>query len=231
LGQVYIGADANSHDNQIGWQRITLCELYGFHVVSFRDIRDVELMIEATSMHTRATVIGGGLLGLEAAYGLIQRGMNVTVVHHKDSLLDRQLDRTAAALLHRDLERKGFHFAMPRQTDHVEAVEFAEGDALPTDLVVMAVGIRPNIHLAQQAGLHTHRGIVVDEQMRTSDPAIYAVGECVEFNGETFGLVAPLYEQADVLAHALAGESARYHPSETATMLKVTGINLFSAGD
>ncbi len=206
-------------------------------VVSFRDIRDVDIMIEAAGKHPRAAVIGGGLLGLEAAYGLIRRGMEVTVVHLMDILLERQLDRTAADLLRRDLEAKGFKFAMPRQTarivgeERVEAIEFADGERLPADLVVMAVGIRPNTTLGQQAGLTVNRGIVVDDQMRTSDPDIYAVGECVEFDGQTFGLVAPLYEQAEVLAKVLAGEDAHYQISETATMLKVTGIDLFSAGD
>jgi len=206
-------------------------------VVSFRDIRDVDLMIEASGKHTRAAVIGGGLLGLEAAYGLIKRGMDVTVVHLVETLLERQLDATAAELLRQDLQAKGFKFAMPKQTarilgdTRVEAIEFADGEQLETDLVVMAVGIRPNTHLAQQAGLSVKRGIIVNDQMRTSDPSIYALGECVEFDGQTFGLVAPLYEQAEVLARVLAGEDAHYTISDTATMLKVTGINLFSAGD
>jgi len=206
-------------------------------VVSFRDIRDVDLMIEAACKHPRAAVIGGGLLGLEAAYGLIKRGMEVTVVHLMDRLLERQLDETAATLLRKDLEAKGFRFAMPKETHRIlgetraTGLEFADGDTLQADLVVMAVGIRPNTHLAQQAGLEVNRGIVVNARMQTSDPAIYAVGECIEFDGQTFGLVAPLYEQAEVLARTLAGEDVRYRISETATMLKVTGIDLFSAGD
>lgn len=206
-------------------------------VVSFRDIRDVDLMIEASGKHTRAAVIGGGLLGLEAAYGLIRRGMDVTVVHLVETLLERQLDATAAEHLRQDLEAKGFKFAMPKQTTRilgdtrVEAIEFADGEQLATDLVVMAVGIRPNTRLAQQAGLQVNRGIMVDDQMRTSDPSIYALGECIEFDGQTFGLVAPLYEQAEVLAKVLAGQDVHYQISQTATMLKVTGIDLFSAGD
>lgn len=206
-------------------------------VVSFRDIRDVDLMIEAAQKHPRAVVIGGGLLGLEAAYGLIKRGMDVTVVHLMDILLERQLDETAAALLRRDLEEKGFKFAMPKQTvrilgeDRVTGIEFADGEQQACDLVVMAVGVRPNAELGQKAGLEVNRGIIVNDQLRTSDPGIYAVGECVEFDGQTFGLVAPLYEQAQVLAQVLAGKDAHYQISETATMLKVTGINLFSAGD
>jgi nitrite reductase (NADH) large subunit len=206
-------------------------------VVSFRDIRDVDIMIEAAGKHPRAAVIGGGLLGLEAAYGLIKRGMDVTVVHLMDTLLERQLDKTAAELLRADLEAKGFKFAMPKQTveilgnERATGLKFADGDVMEADLVVMAVGIRPNVELGNKAGLDVNRGIIVNDQMQTSDSNIYALGECIEFDGQTFGLVAPLYEQAEVLAKVLAGQDAYYQISETATMLKVTGINLFSAGD
>src|SRR5690606_26186430 len=170
-------------------------------VVTFRDIRDVNLMIEAARVHKRAVVIGGGLLGLEAAAGLAARGMDVNVVHLGSGLLDRQLDPEAALLLQRSLEARGLKFLMPRQTEallgdengRVRAVRLADGDEIEADLVVMAVGIRPNTELAQACGLYVNRGIVVSDTLQTYDPLIYAVGECVCHRGTAYGLVAPLF--------------------------------------
>jgi nitrite reductase (NADH) large subunit len=207
-------------------------------VIGFRDIRDVDLMLEATRQHRHAVVIGGGLLGLEAANGLKKRGMDVTVVHVLDSLMERQLDKPAAALLKRSLEQGGLKFLMEAQTEallgegRVRAVRFKDGLEIPADLVVMAVGIRPNIELAKASDIHCERGIVVDDALRTQDPQIYAVGECVQHRGQLFGLVAPLFEQAKVCAGHLAGrEDGCYEASVTSTKLKVTGIDLFSAGE
>ena len=207
-------------------------------VVSFRDIADVEVMLEAAKHYRRAIVIGGGLLGLEAANGLMKQGMDVTVVHLSDTLMERQLDTAAAALLRASLEARGLRVLTQRQTQailgdaRVRAVRFADGEEIPADLVVMAVGIRPNIALAKQAGLHCQRGVVVNDTMQTFDPRVYAVGECVQHRGETYGLVAPLFEQAKVCANHLAKVGiARYEGSVTSTKLKVTGIDLFSAGD
>jgi nitrite reductase (NADH) large subunit len=209
-------------------------------VISFRDIEDVNRMIEAAATHKRAVVIGGGLLGLEAANGLAARGMSVSVVHLADTLLERQLDATAGALLRQTLEARGLTFLMPRQTTailgdaagHVRAVRFSDDQEVEADLVVMAVGIRPNTALAEQAGLYVNRGVVVSDTMQTYDPRIYAVGECVSHRGIAYGLVAPLFEQAKVAANHLALHGiGRYEGSVTSTKLKVTGIDVFSAGD
>jgi len=207
-------------------------------VITFRDIHDVERMLDAAGKYRRAVVIGGGLLGLEAAYGLLRHGMDVTVVHLMDTLLERQLDAPAGALLKASLEARGLKFAMPAQTEailgseRVEAVRFKDGSEIPVDLVVMAVGIRPNTALAQRAGLYCERGVVVSDTLQTFDPKIYAVGECVQHRGVCYGLVAPLFEQAKVAANQLAGLGFRYYEgSVTSTKLKVTGIDLFSAGD
>jgi len=207
-------------------------------VIGFRDIEDVDTMLQATSRYEHAVVIGGGLLGLEAANGLLKRGMKVKVVHLLDTLMERQLDKPAAALLRTELETRGLEFLMEAQTtailgeDRVTGVRFADGNEVPADLVVMAVGIRPNIALARRAGIFCERGIVVDDALKTSDPDIYGVGECVQHRGECYGLVAPLFEQAKVCANHLAGRGdVRYEGSVTSTKLKVTGIDLFSAGD
>ncbi len=209
-------------------------------VIGFRDIADVEAMIRAASEYRHAVVIGGGLLGLEAANGLMSRGMEVTVVHLGAWLLDRQLDEPAARLLQQNLEAKGLKFLLQKQTasllpsaqGRVGAVQFRDGETVPADLVVMAVGIRPNTELAESAGLHCNRGLVVNDTMQTYDPRIYAVGECVSHRGTAYGLVAPLFEQAKVCANHLAEHGvARYVGSMTSTKLKVTGIDLFSAGD
>jgi nitrite reductase (NADH) large subunit len=209
-------------------------------VVGFRDIADVERMIEASSRFRHAVVIGGGLLGLEAANGLKQRGMAVSVVHIAPWLLERQLDEPAARLLQQSLEEKGLKFLLGKQTEalvpgesgRVCAVKFKDGETVPADQVVMAVGIRPNTTLAESAGLRCERGLVVNDTMQSvTDPRIYAVGECVNHRGVAYGLVAPLFEQAKVCANHLAEHGvARYQGSMTSTKLKVTGIDLFSAG-
>ncbi len=207
-------------------------------VCTFRDILDVNGMVEAAATHRKAVVIGGGLLGLEAANGLNKRGMDVTVVHLVDSLIERQLDPPAAALLRETLEARGLKFRMPAQTAAIlgearaEAVRFTEEPDVEADLVVMAVGIRPNIHLARRAGLHCERGIVVTDTMQTYDGAIYAVGECVQHRRSTYGLVAPLFDQAKVCANHLAMKGFAVYPgSAISTRLKVTGVDLFSAGE
>ena len=207
-------------------------------VIAFRDLEDVETMLQAARTHRHAVVIGGGLLGLEAANGLLRQGMIVTVVHVCDSLMERQLDKSAALLLKQALERKGMNFLLAASTseiigtERVSAVRFADGTEIAADLVVMAVGVRPNIGLAQQAGLHCERAIVVDDTLQTYDPRIYAVGECVQHRSATFGLVAPIWEQARVCGAHLAGAGhRRYVQQATATKLKVTGVDLYSAGD
>ena len=207
-------------------------------VVTYRDIHDVDRMIETARTKKNAVVIGGGLLGLEAAYGLMQRGMTVTVVHLVETLMERQLDPSAAALLRSSLEARGLTFKMPASTNEiigktgVEAVRFANGTEVAADIVVLAVGIRPNFELAKRAGLYCERGIVVTDTMQTFDGRIYAVGECVQHRKLTYGLVAPLFEQAKVCASHLALRGfATYSGSSVSTKLKVTGIDLFSAGD
>jgi len=207
-------------------------------VISFRDIHDVDLMLEAAEKYKHAVVIGGGLLGLEAANGLMLQGMNVTVVHLGDVLMERQMDAVAGGMLKQSLEERGLNFLMNTSTeaiigdDRVKAVRFKDGSEIVTDLVVMAVGIRPNIELAEKIGLHCERGVVVNDTLQTFDPKIYAVGECVQHRGEAYGLVAPLFEQAKVCANHLAKMGiGLYTGSVTSTKLKVTGIDLFSAGD
>ncbi len=207
-------------------------------VIGFRDIADVETMLETARNYKNAVVIGGGLLGLEAANGLMKNGMDVTVVHLLDTLMERQLDKPAAALLKASLEQRGLSFMMQAQTaailgdERVTAVQFADGTEVAADLVVMAVGIRPNIELAQQSGIYCERGIIVSDTMQTYDPLVYAVGECVQHRGMCYGLVAPLFDQARVCANHLAMYGiASYEGSVTSTKLKVTGIDLFSAGE
>ena len=214
-------------------------------VIAYRDIADTQTMIETAATHRHAVVIGGGLLGLEAANGLRQRGMEVTVVHLAPWLLERQLDEVAGKLLQRALEERGIRFLLPAQTEallgddsgRVRAVRFKDGQEVLADLVVMAAGIRPNTELARSAGIrcdHDGRGgISVTDTMQTvTDPRVYAVGECASHRGVAYGLVAPLYEQGKVVANHLARLGiGRYLGSQVSTKLKVTGINLFSAGD
>ncbi|MEO8411125.1 MAG: FAD-dependent oxidoreductase, partial [Propionivibrio sp.] len=209
-------------------------------VIAYRDIADTEAMIAAAQHHRHAVVIGAGLLGLEAANGLRLRGMDVTVVHLADWIMERQLDKTAADLLMKSLTAKGLKFLLGKQTaelvagesGRVAAIRFKDGEAIPADLVVMAVGIRPNTALAESAGIRCERGIVVDDTLQTYDPKIYAVGECATHRGTAYGLVAPLFEQAKVCANHLAQFGiGRYSGSVTSTKLKVTGIDVFSAGN
>jgi nitrite reductase (NADH) large subunit len=209
-------------------------------VIGYRDIHDTNTMIAAAEKHRHAVVIGGGLLGLEAANGLALRGMDVTVVHIMPWLMERQLDKSSAQMLQASLEAKGLKFLLEKQTQQlvgdgagrVSAVRFKDGSEIPADLLVMAVGIRPNTALAESAGIHCNRGIVVNDTMQTYDPSIYAVGECASHRGTAYGLVAPLFDMAKVCANHLARMGiARYQGSVTSTKLKVTGIDLFSAGD
>jgi nitrite reductase (NADH) large subunit len=209
-------------------------------VIGYRDIRDTDEMIAAARNYRHAVVIGGGLLGLEAANGLRQRGMDVTVVHLMPWLMERQLDKAAADMLKKSLEARGLKFMLEKQTEalirgesgRVTALRFKDGYEIPADLVVVAAGIRPNTALAESAKLYCNRGIVVSDTMQTYDPRVYAVGECVSHRGIAYGLVAPLFEQAKVCANHLANYGiARYTGSVTSTKLKVTGIDLFSAGD
>ena len=209
-------------------------------VISYRDIHDTNAMIEAAETHTHAVVIGGGLLGLEAANGLKLRGMDVTVVHLPGWLMERQLDPVAGKMLQKSLEDRGLKFLLAKNTQElvgdangrVQAIRFNDGLEVPAQLVVMAVGIRPNTALAEASGIHCNRGIVVNDTMQTYDPRIYAVGECVNHRGTAYGLVAPLFEMAKVAANHLASFGiGRYQGSVTSTKLKVTGIDLFSAGE
>ncbi|USX13966.1 FAD-dependent oxidoreductase [Oxalobacteraceae bacterium OTU3CAMAD1] len=207
-------------------------------VLAFRDIQDVESMLEAARNHKHAVVIGGGLLGLEAANGLQRQGMSVTVVHVTDALMNQQLDKPAAQLLQKALEDKGLTFMLNAQTaeivgtDRATAVRFKDGTEIPADLVVMTAGVRPNIELAKAAGLHCDRAIIVDDTLQTYDPRIYAVGECVQHRSATFGLVAPIWDQARVCGAHLAGAGVRRYVQQTSpTRLKVTGVDLYSVGD
>ena len=210
-------------------------------VIAYRDIADTDYMIEAARVHKNAVVIGGGLLGLEAANGLMLRGMKVTVVHVMPWLMERQLDDVAGKLLQKSLEDRGLSFMIGAQTQElvgneegrVTAIRFKDGTEVAADLVVMAVGIRPNTELAQKMRLHCDRGIVVNDTMQTvTDARIYSVGECAQHRGIAYGLVAPLFEQAKVAANHLAQFGiGRYQGSLTSTKLKVTGIDLFSAGE
>jgi len=206
-------------------------------VVTFRDHDDVGAMLAAAGPATRAVVIGGGLLGIEAAYGLAATGTRVTLLHLMDRLMERQLDAEAAAMLKVALEARGISVLLGADTAAVEgdgcveAVRLADGKELPCDIVVAAVGIRPNATLAREAGLQVGRGIVVDDRLATSDPAIHAIGECAEHRGTCYGLVEPAYQQAAVLARHLAGRSAGYEGTVLSTNLKVSGVPVFSAGD
>ncbi|MFA6052743.1 MAG: FAD-dependent oxidoreductase [Methylobacter sp.] len=249
-------------------------------VISFRDIFDVNKMLTYSRSHKKAVVLGGGLLGLEAANGLVLRGMDVTVIHNHEVLLNRQMDRKSAKMLQAELEQRGLKFRLAAnvkqllgdESGHITGVSFddcmaatapgslaafppsmggrsggraptvgalgdegavaEDGSKLECDLFVMAIGVRPNMALAQEAGIYCERGIVVNDTLQSYDPSIYAVGECIQHRGATFGLVAPLFEQAKVCAnHLSAHGAAEYVALPTATKLKVTGINLFSVGN
>lgn len=207
-------------------------------VIGFRDIADCETMIEASRRVKKAAVIGGGLLGLEAAKGLVQLGMEATVVHLMDTLMERQLDATASGMLKAELESQGIRFLMGKKTTevlgdtHVSGLRFEDGTELEAQLLVMSAGIVPNSGLAKASGIETGRGILVNDYMETSAPGVYAVGECCEHRGVCYGLVAPLFEQGAVLAKTICGvETAPYEGSSVSTKLKISGVDVFSAGE
>jgi len=210
-------------------------ELAGVH--TFRDSRDVDLLLTLAAAKKRVVVVGGGLLGLEAAYGLAKAGAPVTLVHLMDRLMERQLDAPAAALLKSLVEPRGITVLLNANTARilgerrVEGVELADGRRIDADAVIFAAGIRPNIALASAAGIPAGRGIIVDDQLQTGARGIFALGECAEHRGVCYGLVEPAYEQARVLAQHLAGRTAVYCGSVVATNLKVSGVSVFSAGD
>jgi nitrite reductase (NADH) large subunit len=207
-------------------------------VIAYRDIADTNTMIETARTHQHAVVIGGGLLGLEAANGLARQGLSVTVVHIRGRVMDRQLDDEAATFLRRSMEARGIGFRLSARTEafegdsRVQRVRLEDGSVIEAGMVVVAAGITPRTGLARDCGLACDRGILVDDTLQTFDPAIYAVGECVQHRGTTYGLVAPLWEQARVCAAHLAERGVtRYRGSRPSSQLKVSGIELFSAGD
>jgi nitrite reductase (NADH) large subunit len=206
-------------------------------VHTFRDGRDVDLLLTLAAQRKRIVVVGGGLLGLEAAYGLAKAGASVTLLHLMDRLMARQLDAPAAELLKSLVERKGIKILLNANTarlhggTRVEGIELTDGRRIDADAVIFAAGIRPNIALAKEAGIPVGRGIVVDDHLQTGAPDIFAIGECAEHRGICYGLVEPAYEQARVLARHLAGCGAAYGGSVVATNLKVSGVSVFSAGD
>jgi nitrite reductase (NADH) large subunit len=210
-------------------------ELNGVH--TFRDSRDADRLLGLAAQRRRVVVVGGGLLGLEAAYGLAKAGTPVTLIHLMDRLMERQLDAPAAALLKSLVERKGIEILLNANTArilgdiHVEGIELTDGRVIDASAVIFAAGIRPNIALARDAGVPVNRGIVVDDRLETGAPDIFALGECAEHRGTCYGLVEPAYEQARVLARHLAGQHAAYAGSVLATNLKVSGVSVFSAGD
>jgi nitrite reductase (NADH) large subunit len=210
-------------------------DLGGVH--TFRDSRDVDLLLTLAAKKQRVVVVGGGLLGLEAAYGLAKAGAPVTLIHLMDRLMERQLDAPAAELLKSLVERKGIKILLNANTarlageTRVEGVELTDGRRIDADAVIFAAGIRPNIALAKDAGIPVNRGIVVDDHLQTGAPDIFALGECAEHRGVCYGLVEPAYEQARALAQHLAGGKAAYGGSIVATNLKVSGVSVFSAGD
>ena len=210
-------------------------DLAGVH--TFRDSRDVDLLLTLAAQKKRVVVVGGGLLGLEAAYGLAKAGAAVTLIHLMDRLMERQLDAPAAELLKSLVERKGIKILLNANTarihgeTRVEGLELADGRRIEAEAVIFAAGIRPNVALAKDAGIPVNRGVVVDDVMQTGAPDIFALGECAEHRGICYGLVEPAYEQARVLAKHLAGRAASYGGSVVATNLKVSGVSVFSAGD
>ena len=204
---------------------------------TFRDSRDVDLLLALAGHKKRVVVVGGGLLGLEAAYGLAKAGAPVTLVHLMDRLMERQLDAPAASLLKSLVELKGIEILLNANTarihggTRVEGVELVDGRRIDADAVIFAAGIRPNVGLAKEAGISVNRGVVVDDHLQTGAPDVFAIGECAEHRGICYGLVEPAYEQARVLARHLAGTDDSYAGSVVATNLKVSGVSVFSAGD
>src|SRR6266699_2436756 len=237
-----------ANEESIGFSRLILAtgstplrlnvpgaDLAGVH--TFRDSRDVDLLLTLAARKKRVVVVGGGLLGLEAAYGLAKAGAPVTLIHLMERLMERQLDAPAADLLKSLVERKGINILLNANTarihgeTRVEGVELADGRRIEADAVIFAAGIRPNVALAKEAGISVNRGVVVDDCLQTGAPDIFALGECAEHRGICYGLVEPAYEQASVLARHLAGGAARSRGSVVATNLKVSGVSVFSAGD
>jgi nitrite reductase (NADH) large subunit len=237
-----------ANEESIGFSRLVLAtgsaplrlnvsgaDLAGVH--TFRDSRDVDLLLTLAAQKKRVVVVGGGLLGLEAAYGLAKAGAPVTLIHLTDRLMERQLDAPAGELLKSLVERKGIKILLNANTarilgeTHVEGVELTDGRTIDAEAVIFAAGIRPNIALARDAGIAVNRGIVVDDHLQTGAPDIFALGECAEHHGICYGLVEPAYEQAAVLARHLAGKASAYNGSVVATNLKVSGVAVFSAGD
>jgi len=237
-----------ANEESIGFSRLVLAtgstplrlnvsgaDLAGVH--TFRDSRDVDLLLTLAAQKKRVVVVGGGLLGLEAAYGLAKAGTPVTLIHLMDRLMERQLDAPAAELLKSLVERKGIRVMLGANTarvlgeTRVEGIELTDGRRIDADAVIFAAGIRPNIALAKDAGIPVNRGIVVDDHLQTGAPDIFALGECAEHRGICYGLVEPAYEQGRVLARYLAGGAAAYQGSVVATNLKVSGVSVFSAGD
>jgi nitrite reductase (NADH) large subunit len=210
-------------------------DLTGVH--TFRDSRDVDLLLTLAAQKKRVVVVGGGLLGLEAAYGLAKAGASVTLIHLMDRLMERQLDAPAAELLKSLVERKGIQILLNANTariageTRVEGIELIDGRRIDADAVIFAAGIRPNTALAKEAGIAVNRGVVVDDHLQSATPDVFALGECAEHRGICYGLVEPAYEQAGVLARHLAGGDAAYGGSVVATNLKVSGVGVFSAGD
>lgn len=207
-------------------------------VVGFRDIADCNQMLQAAQIYRKAAVIGGGLLGLEAAKGLVQLGMDVTVVHLMEDLMERQLDHQASSMLQAELERQGIKFKMGAQTaellgnERVSGLRFADDSVLDAEFVVMAVGIKPNIAVAKESGIDVNRGIIVNDYMQTSMEGVYSVGECTEHRGTCYGLVAPLFEQGMILAkHICRVDTAPYKGSVVSTKLKISGVDVFSTGE
>src|SRR6266478_7471303 len=233
-----------ANEESIGFSRLVLATgstplrlnvpgagLAGVH--TFRDSRDVDLLLTLAAQRRRVVVIGGGLLGLEAAYGLAKAGASVDLIHLMDRLMERQLDAPAAALLKSLVERKGIKILLNANTarihgeTHVEAVELVDGRRIEAEAVIFAAGIRPNVALAKEAGISVNRGILVDDHLATSATGVFALGECAEHRGICYGLVEPAYEQARVLARHLAGATASYGGSVVATNLKVSGVSVF----
>jgi nitrite reductase (NADH) large subunit len=237
-----------AHEESVSFSRLVLAtgstplrlnvpgsDLAGVH--TFRDSRDVDLLLTLAAQRKRVVVVGGGLLGLEAAYGLAKAGAPVTLLHLMDRLMDRQLDAPAADLLKTLVERKGIKVLLKANTarlhgtSRVDGIELTDGRRIDADAVIFAAGIRPNVALAKDAGIAVGRGIMVDDHLQTAATEIFALGECAEHRGICYGLVEPAYEQARVLAQHLAGKTVAYGGSVVATNLKVSGVSVFSAGD
>jgi nitrite reductase (NADH) large subunit len=207
-------------------------------ISTFRTLTDAVAITSLAKTCANATVLGGGLLGLEAGAVLCERGITTNIVHCDQILMNRQLNVSAATFLQRKLESKGLRISTATDvteiigSDRVQAVRLRSGDLIPCELLLLAIGIRPNTALARAAGLRTDHGIVIDRQMRTSDPDIYAIGECAELDGNSYGLLSPLHGMAKIAARHLAGDHlAEYGKATIFSRLKISGIDLFVAGN